>query len=293
MTVRPPDLAEFLAAPIEQVANVVPATVLFAPGGTRRAAALAGISMQSDDYARWSRERMIECAGLLFRFGVRHLFMNIVRPPQLAEVGRYRERLFDWLEWGLAGPEALADYRRLGWRVRLVGVEEIPELHAAADRLVAATPVCWTHTIWWYVSVEPDAHWKSLLVAAQRAQARTQAEAIRALYGEDIPLARLCLSFGKPMIAADMLPLLVTGEVQCYWVQRPGFELDETTLRHIIYDYAYLRSTWTQDKSARYGEVPAQRALWERRLILGLGRRVGGFWYPVLGHLESNDGAAQ
>lgn len=284
-----PNLAEFLVAPVEQVAKAVPTTIIFAPGGTRRSAVLAGIPPHSEDYARWSRERMIECTRLFFHLGARHLFVSLLRPAQLAEVGRYRERVLDWLAWGLAGPDAMADYQRLGWRARLIGAEDIPALHAAAQQLQEATPARWTHTVWWYVSATPDAYWMALLEAAHRARAHTQAEAIRALYGEDIPLAKLCLSFGKPLIAVDMLPLLLADELQCYWTQRPGFMLDEPMLRQIIYDYAYLRSTWTQDKSSRYGEVLAQRSIWERPITLGLGRRVGGFWYPVLEEPEADD----
>src|SRR5690349_23889732 len=100
-----PPLEYFLDAPAEQIAAVAPATVIFAPGGTRRQAALAGIAPQSDEYAFWSREQMIACAHRFFALGVRHLFMSIMRPRQLAEVGRYRERLLDWIDWGVAGPE--------------------------------------------------------------------------------------------------------------------------------------------------------------------------------------------
>ncbi len=31
---------------------------------------------------------------------------------------------------------------------------------------------------------------------------------------------------------------------------------------------------------ARYAEVPGQRDAWERNQILGLGQRLGSFWYP-------------
>jgi hypothetical protein len=99
--------------------------------------------------------------------------------------------------------------------------------------------------------------------------------------GEELPLATLYLAFGKPMFVPDLLPPLLSGDVQCYWTQRPGYDLDERSLRQIIYDYAYLRPTWTRDKSARYADVEAQRSLWEHAPTLGLGRRVGAFWYPI------------
>lgn len=286
-TATPPSLEEFLHAPAEQVAAVAPTTMFLAPGGTRREAVLAGISPQSEEYPRWSRERMLECANLLFDLGVRHLFLTVLRFPQLAEVGRYRERLIEWLDESIAGPAALADYARRNWRVRLAGYESVPELHPTVERLSDATPANWRHTLWIYVSGTPDAHWTSVLAAAHQTGARSRAEIIRALYGEDIPLGTLCLSYGKPFIAADILPPIIADEVQCYWTQRPGFALDEQLARQIFYDYAYTRRTWQPDKSARYADVLAQRSLWEAPRILGLGRRVGAFWYPAHDNIAS------
>jgi hypothetical protein len=277
-----PSLEAFLAAPIDQVARVAPATVIFAPGGTRRSAVLAGISPQSDDYARWTRERMIKCSDLFFQLGVRHLFMSVMRPPQLAEVGRYRERILDWLDWGLAGPEALADYARFKWRVRLFGTDELEKLSTTAERLRQATLEQSTPTLWYYIVPSADSPWQWVFSAMRRTQAYTTADLMRALYGEEIPLATLYLAFGKPMFVPDLLPPLLSGNIQCYWTQRPGYELDESVLRRIIYDYAYLRPTWTRDKSSRYSDVEAQRSLWEQSPVLGLGRRVGAFWYPII-----------
>jgi hypothetical protein len=52
-------------------------------------------------------------------------------------------------------------------------------------------------------------------------------------------------------------------------------------LRRILYDYACLRRTWTEDKSSRYRDVQDQQEEWDRPQVLGLGRRIGGFWYPM------------
>jgi hypothetical protein len=281
VTALPPSLEEFLRAPAEQVAAVAPTTMFLAPGGTRREAALAGISPHSEEYPRWSRDRMIECVDLLFRLGVRHLFLTALRHSPMSETGRYRERLIAWTSESMAGWQALEDYAHRGWRVRLLGTESIPELEPTADILRNATPAQWNHTLWFNVSSTPDSYWKTLLAAVHRTQAHTRAEIIRALYDEDIPLATLCLSFGKPMIAADVMPFLLADEVQCYWTQRPGFAQGECSIREIFYDYAYMRRTWQQDKSARYADVLAQREVWEQAPVLGLGRRLGAFWYPA------------
>src|SRR5436309_1334957 len=114
-----PSREEFRVAPLEEIARVAPATTIYVPAGTRRAAALAGVPAEGRAYARWSRERMIACLDLLFQHGVQHLFTLLITPSQMQEVGPYREQMLAWTEWGIGGPEALADYARLGWRVRL------------------------------------------------------------------------------------------------------------------------------------------------------------------------------
>jgi hypothetical protein len=277
-----PTLAEFLAAPPEQVAQIAPATLVYTPGGTRRQAALAGIDPRGEGYVRWGRERMIASFTAIFETGVRHLFTGLARASQFAEVGAYGERMQAWLEWVLLGPEARADWRRYGWRVRLLGGQELPAVRAIADRLAANTAADGAPTVWCCLSTTPDALWATVLDLAHRTGARTQAEIVRAVCGEDIPPAPLWISSGKPTLAPDLLPFLVTGEAQCYWMQQPGYALDAPALRHILYDCTYLRHTWLPDKSARYEGLAGQQAIWRQPYVLGLGQRLGPFWYPSM-----------
>ncbi|MBX6752399.1 MAG: hypothetical protein IRY85_22505 [Micromonosporaceae bacterium] len=276
----PPSLADFLAAPDEAVAAVMPPTVILSIGGTRRSAALSGVSTDSDDYAKHSRPKMIACFDLFFRLGARHIFNCVVRPTQFEEVGRYREQLVQWIDWGLGGAEALADYAERGWRVRIGGVEAVPELRELRDRLVAATPAAATHTLWLYVTPTRETLWQQMLAAARASKAGTQAELIRAILGEDVPPARLWIGAGKPTITPDQVPLAILGELNCYWTQRPGYDIDESMVRRIVYDFAYRRQTWRADKSSRYADIEQMRPIWESPRILGLGKRAGGFWYP-------------
>jgi hypothetical protein len=281
-----PDLEQFLAAPLADITSLAPATMIFAVGGTRRSAALAGVSLESDDYVHWSYQRMISCFHLIFRHGVRNLFTFALISSQFNEVTvGYRERLLEWVAWGLAGPQALADYQRLGWRVRLLGSEHLPLLQPVAARLLTETSPSAAHTLWWCVVPTPELQWQSLLATAQAAQARSREEAIVALYGEDIPLASLYLAFGKPLVSPSLFPPLLVGEMQCYWSQQPGYTLSEVEFRTILYDYAYLRRTWQDDKTGRAEAAVNYREAWEHGPILGLGTSLGPFWYPQPTHV--------
>jgi len=43
-------------APVEEVAKIAPTTIIYSPSGTRRSAALAGVSTLGHDYACSLRE---------------------------------------------------------------------------------------------------------------------------------------------------------------------------------------------------------------------------------------------
>ena len=278
-----PSLTDFLDAPRTDVRSVAPPAMMYAAAGTRRSAALAGLGSHSEEYVTSSRRQMMEACALIFDHGVRHIFTVLASPGQFSEVGRYRARLVDWILWGVNGPEATQDFARRGWRVRLLTDPSLPELDELQKKLAApesAAVVSEGKTLWFLVVPDADAPWRWALDAIHRSGARTQAEAIRALYGEDIPLISLFLGFGKPVIAPELLPPLLGGAVDCYWSQRPGYQLTEAEFRRILYDHAFVRSTWQADKSGRGEEALATRAAWEAGPVLGLGMRLGPFWYP-------------
>jgi hypothetical protein len=283
-----PSLEEFLQAPAAQVALVAPRTIMFAAGGTRRAAVLHNIAIDDvERLAAFSIQQFATTAGRMFALGVQHILALTVHGKQLSERGVYRDYIIGGTELTV-GDLGMPYYRELGCRVRFVGHEDVPELARLAARLDAATSQNGPHTIWWMASASNESVWRRTLAAAQGAH--SQAEVIRRYFGADLPPAELFLSYGKPFFSPEIMPLaLIGGEVHSYFCQRPGYALSERELREIFYDYAYLRRTWVQDKTRRYDEVPAQRALWERQVVLGLGRRVGSFWYPRLGEADASE----
>ncbi|XYI03565.1 hypothetical protein ACMHYB_28870 [Sorangium sp. So ce1128] len=277
----PPTLMQFLEGPLEQVRAVAPATVVWVVEGTRRSAALSGIDVRTDAYPRWTLLRMNERVQMFFQSGVRHVFTTVLTPSQFAEATpRYRERLLDWLGLLARDPDVLSPYIRNGFRLRLLGSASLPEIRPLAEELAAATPHG-EHTLWCSVVAEPGAPWDELLQAAGQSGARTRRDAIRALYGEDIPLATMMVAFGKPVLSPDQVPPLLVGKMNCYWTQRPGYRMTERELRAMFYDHAYVRRTWRTDKTGRAEEALAFRRAWEEGPTLGLGMRLGPFWYPA------------
>src|SRR5262245_61946738 len=121
-----PDVDTFLAAPEAEIAEVAPETLIAAFSGTRRSAVLAGMDPRAKDTMAWQRREMLRCFDLMFRHGVRHVIAPVAAGKHVAEAGAARERVLAGLGWGIAGPEALADYATYGWRVRMIGIEHLP-----------------------------------------------------------------------------------------------------------------------------------------------------------------------
>lgn len=279
-------LTDFLALSITEIKSFVPETIIFAAGGTRRNAVLAGISTTDYSYVTHTREQLLATFELLFRYGARHIFTPVSTHVNFSEQGEYQTKLLTRIAHGTSEPDIIKVYQQKGWRVRLAGVEDVPELQTAVSRLQQATPTG-NHTLWYTIAPRAEAPWEQLLAAAHRAQATTRAELIRELYGEDIPLATMYLGFGKPEIYADLVPPVLVGKMQCYIRQKPGYLLSEREWRLILYDYAFTRATWREDKTGRELKALDHREAWENAPILGLGKRLGPFWYPI-GHEETD-----
>jgi hypothetical protein len=274
-----PTLEAVVEAPLDDVAAVAPATVIVSVNGTRRSAALEGITPHTDTFVRWSRQPLLAYMEIQFAHGGRNVIAAAIISPNMREFASYRERFLGWTADGLAGGEMLGDYAERGWRVRMMGTEHLPELRESAEALVRATPERWSHTLWWTVTPTPEAPWASVLDTVARTGATTRAEAIRALYGEDIPPATMFISFGKPIIIYDLIPPLLAGQLQSYWIMRPGYRLDARMFRTILYDYAYVRPGHAA--ADQYAGLLAHRQAWETEAVLGLGQRLGPFWYPA------------
>jgi hypothetical protein len=272
-----PDLEHFLSAPAEEIRSVVPATMILAGAGTRREAILHDIPR--NQYANWSMERLLNVCLQLFDFGVRDLFVPIIRATQVAETGTYKDRLWDMARQVLGNPHYIERLIMEKVQIRCLGKQGMPEIRELLDQVEAAT-ASGTRTLWWLFARTAESPWNEALAAICRAGATSRAAAIRAVYGRDIESVGIYLAFGKPFFSAELIPPLLEAQA-AFWYQQPGYPLTGPLLRRIFYEAAYIRHTWTADKEPRYNDVPAQRAIWEQSLVLGLGQRVGGFWYPL------------
>lgn len=277
-----PTLEEFLTAPVEEVRSIAPATLVLGAGGTRRRAVLAGLSPHSKEYARWTREQAFACLDLILHHGVRHVISPVlVHSHENETTPGYSDQLLKWVQWAMLMDGAGDEYARRGWRVRLIGAESWPELKETAAQVRTMTAGNPGPTVWFSVVSQVDAHWEKMLRLAREHGAATREELVRLVYGEDVPPATLYIGTGKPQIAQSVVPPLLVGKLECYWRQHLGYDLDERTLRTILHDYAYVRCITQADKSGRAEQVLAYETAWENPPVVGMGMRLGPFWYPA------------
>jgi hypothetical protein len=277
-----PTLEEFLAASIEEVRQGVPETVILGAGGTRRRAVLAGMAPQSEAYIKWTRQQMIACLSLLFRYGVKHILTPLlVHSHQNEKTPGYSDRIVEWIRWGLASGPSLREFNRLGWLVRLIGAESWEGLEDVDTKIRLATAGNSGPTVWFTVLSNAEAHWELILRTACEHNASTRQELVHLLYGEDIPQATLYIGSGKPQVVESIVPPLLIGKLECYWRQHLGYDLDERTLRAILYDYAYVRRPTPMNKTGRAERIVEYAGAWDEPPIIGMGMRLGPFWYPT------------
>jgi len=291
-----PTLGEFLSFPVDKVRSIVPASLIFAAGGTRRGVALAGIP--AEQYASWTIPRMLQSYKRFFDYGVQHLITPVTHPRMFQEKGAYGAHFIDWMEQGLGGAETLAYYRAANWSVRLIVAASsvasdprIQRLRELARSLEQSTPE--TDTYLWYFVV-PDYgdlwNWVIEKLPPKIPDGQViQGAVIQALYGVDIPPADLLISFGKPTVSPDVLPPFLWGLVHAYWTQQPSYLLDDEEIRRIFYDYYYHRNTFRIDKTGREKEALTHPALWTHGPTVGMGIRVGPYWYPEPFSLPDDD----
>jgi hypothetical protein len=275
-----PTQEEFMAAPLETVSTAAPRAMVYAPGGTRRSASFRGIEPWSDNYIRVMQDGFATCLDVIFRYGVEHVFTPMVMLGHANEVDDVERQLIVRTGEFATDAHLLRITREHGWRVMLAPSDYSNVLQPYIECLQQNSPDNATRTWWMTITPSYDSWWSTMIALAKSDHVRTRAEAVRVLYGEDVPPITLFLAFGKPMISPDLFPPLLMDNVQCYWSQQVGYTLTDQQFRKVLYDFAFLRQTWQKNKTARAKEAQEHRDIWEQEVILGLGKHLGPFWYP-------------
>ena len=275
---------DFLTSPPEFVRSVAPITLILGAGGTRRRSELMSKRDTNWSYLTSTRDEMFRFIELLFSFGVQHIFVPVIVDGNFNEVTPgYKEMLFNAINQQLAGDDSLHWYQEQEIQARLVGSEMIDELSHVAAKLMSMTPQTHCKSLWYTVTSSSIDVWNFTLARLASTGVDNHRDALIEIYGQAIPTDDIMLlDFGKPQVFASVVPPLLSVRVHCYWRQHLGYAFDETMVRKIFYDYAFLRRTWQQDKSGRAKQIYNFVDEIENPPVIGLGKRIGPFWYPDL-----------
>jgi hypothetical protein len=275
------ELDDFLKLPTEEIKQYVPKTLVWAAGGTRRAAALADVP--SDEYYKWGFKHQFRVASMYLKYGIQDVFMPILGPSQIREVGEYREKLLGAYE-ALCSENCMQLYKQLNARVRFLGMENMPESFQVKAKEVEETSKDFgNQTLWWVFIInnenelELQAYNKLIMEGGQLNDIK---ECIKSFYGTNVEPADIFIGFSK-FHNGYWIPPFLGAKTALYWTDFPSYTMEEEDFKKILWDYAFSRKTWSQDKSHRYdtikeSELPERH---EQKYIWGVGKHLGNFWY--------------
>lgn len=284
-----PSKADFLQWNPEQVAQVAPTSVYIAFGGTRRWAALEGIAAEDiTTYMNKGFAEMLRVLHLLFNEGVEHIFTTAgIGESHQKEGSQVWKNFFQSMIRQLTSDSFIKFCQAEQWRVKLLGAFEgtrdEEEAYAAfVEQMQTFENPNYKKTLWFYFCPTEELYWKwtSRTIQQTCAPIHGQADLIKIFCGEAVPPVELYMTSGKPMLSFGVVPLFLLKAVQLYWLQKLSLYMDRQNWREILYDFLFLRKTWQKDKFQRSQAALEDPELWRKDVILGVGRRIGPFWYP-------------
>lgn len=277
-----PDLETFLQWTPEEIARTAPETLLYAPAGTRRRAALDGISREK--YADWAMQELGNNVSQFFRLGVRNVVVPLLAPGQLREpVREYREHVVEWVAQQATSGALDQVANMFGYRLRLIGpaTKSSNMLKDASSELINRSYDKQRPVLWMYVVQFDEEPWKEVLQTALSCGSDDREMIVRSLYGENIASITMYIGFGRFVVHPRIIPLILfNDDVQCYWTTKAGFRITETMVRRIFYDAVFSRARDNGDRVERYEHVEELSKYWERDVVFGIGRNMHGFWIP-------------
>jgi hypothetical protein len=266
-----------------------------ASGGTRRAFLAAGGVLAGlgdlDAYFDWLEREQRALVERLFEVGVRTLIIVGRLPADRGEAYQAHARRI--VPATLYCEERLALYDRLGLRVSVAG--DVARLGQALDDDQLA-PRCQAlrertrsggggDLVYLYRGAWVDGAAEAAFgyeLGRKLDRPPTVEDLVPAYYGVTLPPLAVYVGSGRPQVT-QLRPPFISGSEACYWSVNCPFRLTREDWERLAEDYLSSRQT----RSARdypadaAGRTAVQEAVAKMdHLVVGMGRRQFGFWYP-------------
>jgi hypothetical protein len=318
MTATPPNgsanpptytLEEWLALTQSEVAAYIAPrqlSVMFSIDGTRRHYLLeqaASSNIQDfKDYVQHSSSAYVKVFGLLFGYGIKTILTSVLYPLNFQRDAHYLEAGVKLSAYFLSHPIFSDFYKQFEVKARLYGDYEFaPAAHSVCATLKSInttlselTPQGTRQVLFGYNAgtFADEAIWHSVNLYQQLGRIPTATEVRAACFPYGPAKLDMLIGAGWLRVGAILPPLLDAGSTDIYTLNHLTLDLQELTLRRILYDHLFQRWAAPED-DGDYTEADLDTFRDYYRVhqncLVGLGHLVGpGFWYPDHTHAPAD-----
>ena len=274
---------------------------------------------QFEEYVEFVITPMAKLYELVFSLGVNTVLTTVLLPSNFDRAGKYAAKVIEQTYHAFGGPLFQSIYHRYKVDVGLFGdydiapaadsvrsqIEQLKTTLAALSRFDTITDGTTTTTSSSSTaSPQNDNHLLLGFCAGSSIQEivkRSEKLRTNGVEPTDEALRKACFPQGPErldiLIEAGWLkagglvpPLLDGGHTNTYDLAFLMLDLDEVTLRRILYDHIFLREAWSDDKqSYSLSDIKVMREYYQANQgrLIGLGHLVDpGLWYP---HTPTSD----
>jgi tuberculosinol/isotuberculosinol synthase len=278
-------------------------TILMSVDGTRRHYLLSHRERGAQitdfgDYAKHSAHAYVRLYELLFSLGVQTIMTPLYYPPNFSRSDSYLRASMESTKRLLCYEPFWGMYQRWDVCARLYGdyafapaAEPIRDnLIDLNHRLLNLTPDGTRALLFGYCadSFTNEAIHHTAHLTHDLGRAPTITEVRRACFPEGQTHIDILIKAGWLRVGMLLPPILDGGRTDIYILQHLPLDLQEETLRRILYDHLFLRRAAPEDDIEYTEDCLAELGRYYRKhqkSAVGLGHLVGpGLWYPESSH---------
>ena len=300
-----PSLQEFLSLSTEKVAETVRAAgskvCVFPFNGTRRWFVLKyGRDFDGDaakNYVELTTHGYIDTYQLVFDHGIDTIVAPVFGGEIMNRGEEYMREIGSGMSLLATHPAFLEFYEKYDIRVHFYGdyhrqLDNTPYAYIcdSFNEIVQKTAHHKGRRLFYGVCGDDATHNIAEISVGhyqKTGQIPSRHEIIEQYYGEYVDKADIFIGFEKFNVFD--YPMLAWGEESLYFTVTPSLFLNATQMRHILYDYLYLRPVQDPDYFTMPEEdFEAMRKFYDtnRDVVLGVGEIRGGIWYSKSGVKE-------
>jgi adenosine tuberculosinyltransferase len=246
------------------------------------------------DYARHTSAQMVKVFSLMYSLGVENILFLALIPGNFTRPNEFLKNALEQSSQVFVNDPFTSMYQEHGVQARLFGDFDIsPKAEIARDVLVnleqkleEITPEGDNRLLLGYYagSFADELALRSVMLKEQTGQMPTEADLRRSCFPHGPEKLDIFLGAGWMRIGLITPPILDGGNTDIYTLSHLTLDLDEETLRRILYDHIYVRLLPDDDLSYQPEHLDELRDFYEKQhgKLVGLGQLVGpGIWHPV------------